>query len=143
MATYQTGDLKNNLMKLKRWVEKIKFPGIVEYSTIASGDPKQLLSILHYILLDFSPSIARSLADEGFELYGTTDRRFIEGVFRYMIEKFNYRPSLTFTQFLTNHFAEPKIIFTCETIARVTKRQRELQNAKVRARSVWNNPGTM
>lgn len=62
--SYQTGDLKNNVQKLKRLIERIKFPGVLDYDRITAGSPTQLLAVLHFVLLDFSPLIAREIADK-------------------------------------------------------------------------------
>lgn len=46
------------------------------------GDPVAFLPLLHYALLAYSRPLNLLLASRGYELYGKSDLRFIEGAYR-------------------------------------------------------------
>ncbi|PFX16758.1 Centrosomal protein of 44 kDa [Stylophora pistillata] len=92
-----TGDLKNNLRKLVSVLKQIHYPQS-EY-----------------------------FASKVYELYGKTDSRFMETVYKVLRDEFGYKPQLTREQFLTIGFAERKIIFLCAILKLLREKHNELK----------------
>jgi len=112
-----TGDLRNNVEKLRQELRGTCVDeSAVEWAGVAEGNPVALLPILHKVLLDDSHLVARYLANRGYQLFPTNDRKFLEGVFRIARSEFSYKMHLTLDQFLSQGFAERKIIFVCDVI---------------------------
>eukprot|EP00735_Rhodelphis_limneticus_P004006 TRINITY_DN15554_c0_g1::TRINITY_DN15554_c0_g1_i1::g.28488::m.28488 TRINITY_DN15554_c0_g1::TRINITY_DN15554_c0_g1_i1::g.28488 ORF type:complete len:241 (+),score=3.15,sp/Q08DB0/CEP44_BOVIN/32.82/4e-18,CEP44/PF15007.1/1.3e-30,Ank/PF00023.25/0.084 TRINITY_DN15554_c0_g1_i1:102-824(+) len=115
MAT--TGDLRNNIVKLKRLLRQIHFPRDLDDTKIAAGDGPYLLSILHYALLEYSPFICQHLLDCGIELSSKDDFRFMESIARWMLLEFNQKLQLNTKLFLSpTGYAERKVIITYQVI---------------------------
>ena len=111
-----TGDLKNNLRKLKTELRLINYPDVVAWDQINIGLTEPLLPILHYLLADFSCELSAFFCSKGYDLYGKTDFRFIESVYKILIKEFNLKPMLTKQQFFTAGFTEIKVIFLTKII---------------------------
>lgn len=97
------------------------------------GYPEEFLPLIHFALLGFSRLLARSLASLGFELYGKSDLRFMDGVYKVdsllaldslsalanaslkvLRDEFNYFPRLSREQFFSTGYAEQKMLLTSE-----------------------------
>ena len=112
-----TGDLKNNLRKLVSELKQVHYPqSDLDLKGIAQGIPKAFLPVLHHVFLDYSISLAQYFAFKEYELYGKTDLRFLEAVYKVLRDEFCYKPQVTKEQFLTIGFAERKIISLCEIL---------------------------
>lgn len=66
--------------------------------------------------MEYSLPLAQWLASQGCALYGKSDRRFLEGVYRVLRDAFSYRPKLTREQFLADGYAERKVMLTCDLL---------------------------
>lgn len=111
-----TGDVKNNLRKLVAELKRLNYPiSDLNLKALGLGAPTAFLPILHYIFLDFSVDLTEYFAKD-YELYGKTDLRFVETVYKIMRDIFQYKPQLTREQFLAIGFAERKIIQVCEIL---------------------------
>lgn len=119
-----TGDLKNNLGVLKTELRHVQYTQPLDVAKLSVGDPVAILPLLHYILLDFSPFVARFLAQRGYDLYGKKDVRFLETIYRILRDEFQHRPVLTKAQFFTMGFAERKL----QMLALICKNCRELHS---------------
>jgi hypothetical protein len=64
--------------------------------------------------MEYSLPLSQWLASEGCVLYGKSDQRFLEGVYRVLRDVFNYNPKLTREQFLADGYAERKVMLTCD-----------------------------
>lgn len=62
--------------------------------------------------MHYSLPLSNWLVTQGYHLYGKSDLRFIEGMYKILREIFNYQPRLTKEQFLSNGYAERKVILT-------------------------------
>ena len=112
-----TGDLKNNLRKLISELKRVNHPQAdLDIKGIAQGLPKASLPIVHHVFLEYSYSLAQLFAGKGYDLYGKTDLRFMEVVYKVLRDEFGYKPQLTKDQFLAIGFAERKIIFLCDVL---------------------------
>uniref|UniRef100_A0A061RRN5 Centrosomal protein of 44 kDa n=1 Tax=Tetraselmis sp. GSL018 TaxID=582737 RepID=A0A061RRN5_9CHLO len=122
-----TGDLHGNLEKLKSELHKIKMPiSKFEEQKVRQGDPAAFLPILHYSLISFSKPLAREIVENNYELNGKTDLRFLESVWKLLRELVNYKPALSVNQFLSQGFAERKILTVCDIVALCRQRHSEL-----------------
>ena len=125
-----TGDLKNNLRKLVSELKQVHFPqSELDLKGIAQGVPKAFLPALHHVFLDYSISLAQFFASKEYELYGKTDLRFLETVYKVLRDEFGYKPHVTKEQFLTIGFAERKIISLCD-ILKLLRGKHEEMNPK-------------
>ncbi|KAJ0408597.1 hypothetical protein P43SY_008944 [Pythium insidiosum] len=127
-----TGDLKNNVERLRKLLKAARYPHIHAVISDATAAPTvaELLRVLHFALLDFSRPIARELVEKGYDLYGKTDARFVEQTFRVLREEFHYFPSLTTTQFLSTNYLERKVLLTADAVELILKRHDELLRLK-------------
>lgn len=72
----------NNFRKLKSKLRKIKFPIQLDFEKVAQGEPKEFLPIINHILLEFNQDMATIIIDNGYDLYGKKDWKFMESVFK-------------------------------------------------------------
>lgn len=141
-----TGDLKNNLRKLVSELKQIHYPqSELDIKGVAQGIPKSFLPIVHHVFLDYSISLAQYFASKEYELYGKTDLRFMEAVYKVLRDEFGYKPQLTREQFLTIGFAERKIIVVCKMVKLLREKHDELtpkggKSEKKKGKQTW--PGS-
>ncbi|KAH9121337.1 hypothetical protein LEN26_010727 [Aphanomyces euteiches] len=142
-----TGDMENNGAKVRKQLQAIQYPHDVTLSveSLMRGAPDdhlaELLRILHYAFLDHSRHVAQLVQDAGFDLYGKTDVRFVDGVFRFAREKLSYFPHLTTTQFLSpRHYRETKLILLADLLALVAKTHAEAAKREKQRQAVWIPP---
>ena len=122
-----TGDLKNNLRKFVSELKQVHFPqSELDLKGIAQGVPKAFLPVVHHVFLDYSISLAQYFANKGYDLYGKTDLRFMEAVYKVLRDEFGYKPQITKEQFLTIGFAERKILSLCEILKLLRGKHDEL-----------------
>lgn len=106
-----TGDIKNNIRKLISELKLVSYDcNAIDYDSLVHGIPSSFLPIIHYTFLDYSHHLASYLAKKNYELYARTDLRFIETVYKILMQEFSFKPNLTKEQFLALGFAERKII---------------------------------
>ena len=122
-----TGDLKNNLRKFVSELKQVHFPqSELDLKGIAQGVPKAFLPVVHHVFLDYSISLAQYFANKEYDLYGKTDLRFMEAVYKVLRDEFGYKPQITKEQFLTIGFAERKILSLCEILKLLRGKHDEL-----------------
>ena len=80
------------------------------------GVPLAFLPLVHHSLLGFSTPVADFVREKKFDLYAKSDFRFIESVYKLLVDAFNYKPAIKVQQFFSEGFAEHKIIL-CKDIA--------------------------
>jgi hypothetical protein len=114
MAT--TGDLKNNLERLRLELRALRYDGPFDVTALAAGEPAAYLPILHHAFLGASAPLAEWLGGRGYELLSKSDLRFVELLFRISRVEFGYRHSLTPAQVLTAGFAERKALFAVDML---------------------------
>ena len=59
------------------------------------GVPLGFLPLIHHSLLSYSQSVADYVREKKFDLYAKSDYRFIESVFKLLIDSFNYNPAIS------------------------------------------------
>ena len=126
-----TGDMKNNIRKLISELKQVSFDvQAIDYDALIHGIPSAFLPIIHHTLLEYSREIASYLAKKGYELYARTDLRFVETVYKILMQEFSYKPSLTKEQFLALGFAERKIILLTDIVKFCREKNKSLCNKK-------------
>ncbi|NXM80049.1 CEP44 protein, partial [Oenanthe oenanthe] len=147
-----TGDLNGSLRKIEQGLRLLNYPRDVDYTVLVKGDPAAFLPIISYCFTSFSTCIAELLVKCGVELTAKSDLRFIEAVYKFLRDQFQYKPILTKEQFLQFGFAERKMQIVCDIINCVVKKHKELNNSsKVKSQTrkkirpvkfeVWSNCG--
>ncbi|XP_005045142.1 PREDICTED: centrosomal protein of 44 kDa isoform X1 [Ficedula albicollis] len=147
-----TGDLNGSLRKIEQGLRLLSYPRDVDYTVLVKGDPAAFLPIISYCFTSFSTCIAELLVKCGVELTAKSDLRFIEAVYKFLRDQFQYKPILTKEQFLQFGFAERKMQIVCDIINCVVKKHKELSNSsKVKSQTrkkirpvkfeVWSNCG--
>jgi hypothetical protein len=77
-------------------------------------------------LLDYSSILATHFVAKGYELYGKKDTRFLEAVYRLLLQEFTYKPQLTRNQFFNMGYAERKLIFVFDIIQLIKQLHKNL-----------------
>ncbi|NWT84472.1 CEP44 protein, partial [Lanius ludovicianus] len=147
-----TGDINGSLRKIEQGLRLLNYPRDVDYTVLVKGDPAAFLPIISYCFTSFSTCIAELLVKCDVELTAKSDLRFIEAVYKFLRDQFQYKPILTKEQFLQCGFAERKMQIVCDIINCVVKKHKELSNSsKVKSQTrkkirpfkseVWSNCG--
>lgn len=124
------GDLSNSLEKFRRGLRAIKFPvHLLDEDAVKEGHPMQFLAVLKYALQSYSTDVADFIAEHDYDLTGPANSAYVETVYQLLRELLDYRPILSFTQFLKQGYAERKILMVLD----VTKLVAELHETLVRA----------
>ncbi|XP_032417945.1 centrosomal protein of 44 kDa isoform X1 [Xiphophorus hellerii] len=126
------GNVQSCIRKLEGLLRVIKYPSDVNYSGLSKGDPSSFLPIVSFTLTTFSPPFAEQLVAAGLELFGKTDLRFTDTLYKVLRDIFHYKPILTKEQFLQWGFSQRKISFICDIINLVLQRHKQLHKSKVR-----------
>ena len=121
-----TGDLKNSVEKLLREIRKMKLQIEPDTQGWCLGLPSAFLPIYHSALMHYSLPLAKCLMTQGYSLYGKSDLKFVHGLFQVFRNVFNYQPRLTETQFLSNSYAERKLMLTCDFLLLCQEKHNDL-----------------
>ena len=137
LASSATGDLANNVDRLRHELQQSKYAGNINARAWRQGDPADLLPLIHFALLGYSKHVHDALAAKGYDLFAKTDVRFLEVVYKLLRQEFGYQPQLRVEQFFAEGFAERKVILAHD-ILKLCQRyhsdlQRELRLAQARA----------
>ena len=140
-STNGTGDLKNSVLKLVREAKRMKLESVLDPDGLISGETKSHLPILSQALNSYSLPLSKYLHSKGYELFGKTDSRFLEVVYRMLRDEFNYRPKITRLQFLADSsFIERKILFTFDLLKLCQSKHRDLQRSVIKVVKPVNKP---
>ena len=140
-STNGTGDLKNSVLKLVREAKRMKLESVLDPDGLISGETKSHLPILSQALNSYSLPLSKYLHSKGYELFGKTDSRFLDVVYRMLRDEFNYRPKITRLQFFTDSsFIERKILFTFDLLKLCQSKHRDLQRSVIKVVKPVNKP---
>ena len=140
-SSNDTGDLKNSVLKLVREAKRMKLEGTLDPDGLINGETKSHLPVLSQALNSYSLLLAKYLHSKGYELFGKTDSRFLEVVYRMLRDEFNYRPKLTRQQFLTDSaFIERKILFTLDLLKLCQSKHQDLQRLSIKVAKPTTKP---
>lgn len=130
-----TGDLKNSAEKVLREIRRMKLQVEPDLEGWCLGLPSALMPIFHSALMHYSLPLAKYLIEQGYALYGKSDLKFMHGVYQVMRNEFKYQPKLTEAQFLSNSYAERKLMLTAEFLTHCQEKHNEIVNTDKRRRS--------
>lgn len=123
-----TGDLKNNLRKLVSELKQVHYSHCeLDLKGIAQGIPKTFLPLLHHVFVDYSIPLAQYFSSKEYDLFGKTDLRFLETVYKILRDEFGYKPQVTKEQFLAIGYAERKIMTVCTILKLLKEKHNKLQ----------------
>ncbi|ESP03767.1 hypothetical protein LOTGIDRAFT_110175 [Lottia gigantea] len=122
-----TGDIKNNLRKLQSEIKLLKYPETADVAGLSKGVPTAFLPIYHYAFTQYSSAVAAKIAEMDIELFGKSDLRFMEAVYKILRDMFKYKPLISKDQFFSSGFAERKVIMTTEILGLIRAKKKELQ----------------
>lgn len=112
-----TGDLKNNLRKLKAELKRVNYKDEVDWEKINIGLTEPFLPMLHFLLADFSHAFSVYLLGKGYDFFGKSDLRFMEVLYKILVQEFGFKPMLTKQQFFSIGFAEVKVMFVTKILS--------------------------
>ena len=108
-----------------------------QQALLFEGVPLAFLPLIHHSLLVYSTPVADFVRENKFDLYAKSDYRFIESVFKLLVDAFSYKPAISVPQFFSEGFAEHKVIL-CKDIAVLTlPGKRGLQPDSNVVRTLW------
>ncbi|BFZ15023.1 hypothetical protein BsWGS_18062 [Bradybaena similaris] len=117
-----TGDLKNNIKQLQSQLKATKFPQVIDIDGLVRGSPQTYLAIYHYLFTSYNTELNSDIANSNNELYGKSDMRFMEAVYKILRDMFDYKPHITREQFFSPGFAERKVIMATDILRLVYRR---------------------
>jgi len=122
-----TGDLEGNLLRLNRELDKARYRGLVDEEGLRTGASAAFVPLLRHVLLSAHKELAALVVERECTLAtAQTDRRFVEGVWRFARNTLGYRPALSVEQFLSPGFAERKLLLTADIARLCRAKQAEL-----------------
>lgn len=127
LAACKTGDLKNNVDKLRQELLQSKYAGPIDVRIWRNGNPSDLLPLIHFALLGYSANVRDSLVSKGYDLFAKTDIRFLEAAYKLLRQEFGYLPLLRVEQFFAEGFAERKVILVHDIIKLCQRRHADMQ----------------
>jgi len=113
-------------------LRSVRYPGLSDLEIVTAGNsvsqqallfegvPLAFLPLIHHSLLVYSTPVADFVRENKFDLYAKSDYRFIESVFKLLVDAFSYKPAISVPQFFSEGFAEHKVIL-CKDIAVLMK----------------------
>ncbi|OWF54788.1 uncharacterized protein LOC110440478 isoform X2 [Mizuhopecten yessoensis] len=125
-----TGDLTNNLRKLQKEIKLIKYNEDINLAEMSLGKPTVFLPLYHFAFTSYNHALAELISASDAELFGKTDFRFIEAVYKILRDLFSYKPLITKEQFFNTGFAERKIIMCSEVLRLVREKSLSLNPPK-------------
>ncbi|XP_005097170.1 uncharacterized protein LOC101850644 [Aplysia californica] len=111
-----TGDMKNNVKQLQAELKAVKYSGTMDIDGLVSGLPKTYLPFYHYLFTTYSTKLNKDISNSNNELYGKSDMRFMEAVYKILRDMFQHKPQVTRDQFFSPGFAERKVIMATEIL---------------------------
>ena len=111
-----TGNLDANVGRLTVVLRSSRFPYVISKKLLREADPRTILPILHFSLLDLSPHVASFVRERGFQIFALNDAKFTEAAFRLATMHLGIKPHMTVTQFLSEGYTERRLIFAADLL---------------------------
>ena len=111
-----TGNLNANVGRLAEVLRTSRFPFTISRKLLREADPRTILPILHFSLLDLSPHVASFVRERGFQIFALNDAKFTEAAFRLATMHLGVKPHMTVTQFLSDGYTERRLIFAADLV---------------------------
>ncbi|RUS72808.1 hypothetical protein EGW08_019432 [Elysia chlorotica] len=138
-----TGDLKNNLKQLMNELKTVKYGKGLDTNQIVSGSPQAYLPIYNYLFTTYSAKFNADIVNSNNELYGKSDMRFMEAVYKILRDMFDYKAKITRDQFFAPGFSEHKIIMAMEVVRLVRSRYSPPKSARPHSAGVRSGTGAL
>ncbi|KAH9492636.1 Centrosomal protein of 44 kDa [Bulinus truncatus] len=119
-----TGDVKNNIKQLQHELRAVKYPTPIDVDGLVKGIPKAYLAIYHYLFTSYSTKLNKDIVNSNNELYGKSDMRFMEAVYKILRDMFDYKPQIHREQFFSEGYAERKLIMATDILRLVRGKYR-------------------
>ena len=128
-------------------MRNIKYPQLGELELITpqnqvsqqalmfEGVPLAFLPLVHHSLLGYSTAVSDFVREKKFDLFAKSDYRFIESVYKLLVDAFNYKPAISVQQFFSEGFAEHKVILCKDIASLMHGKHKELSKGTPAARS--------
>ncbi|CAL1536844.1 unnamed protein product [Lymnaea stagnalis] len=111
-----TGDIKNNIKQLQHELKAAKYPETIDVDGLVNGSPKAYLGIYHYLFTQYSTNFNTDITNSNNELYGKSDMRFMEAVYKILRDMFDYKPQINREQFFSSGYVERKVIMATDIL---------------------------
>ncbi|XP_065651761.1 uncharacterized protein LOC100199304 [Hydra vulgaris] len=121
-----TGDIRNNLRKLVSELKNIKYEENLDFEQMIIGVSTPFLPILFHVFMEYSSELTSYFLSKGYNFYGKSDSRFLESVYRILVQEFQEKPLLTKQQFFSIGFAEVKVIFVTKILKLCIKKNKDI-----------------
>ncbi|XP_029636516.1 uncharacterized protein LOC115211909 [Octopus sinensis] len=119
------GDLVNSLGKLESKLKQVKFPNY-RRSDFLSGTLDVYLAVYGYVFSSFNCEFSKAIAERGLELYGKTNKHFVDNLYRIVRDVLCYKPPITKNMFLIDRaFIEMKMIMCTHILDLVLQKCKE------------------
>ncbi|TYZ58281.1 hypothetical protein PybrP1_007525 [[Pythium] brassicae (nom. inval.)] len=132
-------DVANSRARLKSLLRRVQYPDLATLR-LESAHVADLLRVLNFALLRFSRAVAAFVQSHGFDLFGKTDARFVDAVFRLLRDAFKYFPPLSAAQFLSEHHTTRKLDVVSDVLQLVLAKHDESARLERRQAAVWTEP---
>ncbi|XP_052795755.1 uncharacterized protein LOC128228472 [Mya arenaria] len=124
-----TGDLLNNIRKMRKKLKDMKYMEDINISGISEGTATAYLPLYHFAFTSYCPAVAELILSKDIELFGKTDARFMEAAYKVLRDIFSYKPPLTKEQFFGKGFIERKVIMCTDILDLVKQKALQLNPA--------------
>ncbi|XP_064637418.1 centrosomal protein of 44 kDa-like [Lineus longissimus] len=128
-----TGDLNNNVRKLQGMLKKINYEKDADIKGLTQGQSNSFFPIYHYLFVNYSQPFSQKIMEMNIELYGKTDLRFIESMYKILRDMFHYKSPITKEQFFAGGFIEKKVIMCTDIMRLVFEKHQSLKPKQVKA----------
>ncbi|XP_013092491.2 centrosomal protein of 44 kDa-like [Biomphalaria glabrata] len=135
-----TGDMKNNIKQLQHELKAAKYPLTIDVDGLLKGSPKTYLAIYHYLFTSYSTKLNKDIVNSNNELYGKSDMRFMEAVYKILRDMFEYKPQIHREQFFTDGYAERKMIMATDVLRQVQSRYKPLKSSAFKVAATKEEP---
>ncbi|CEM23376.1 unnamed protein product [Vitrella brassicaformis CCMP3155] len=125
------GTLKQHMDTLKTHLRKINRESLTreQWMQLQEGVPAVYLSLLHYVVFEWSPYVPAYLLDQGYAFRAAADRKFIDNIYKLLREEFRYEPDLPLSLFFNTGAPLKKLQLLCRTIQHIMAKHHELHKA--------------
>ncbi|GFN91555.1 centrosomal protein of 44 kda-like [Plakobranchus ocellatus] len=127
-----TGDLYNNVKQLVHELKSVKYGKTLDTDLVVSGSPKAYLPIYNYLFTSYNTRLNADIVNSNNELYGKSDMRFMEAVYKILRDMFGYKAKITRDQFFAQGFSEHKVIMATDVLRLVKQRYHPPKSSKFR-----------
>ncbi|XP_014780183.1 uncharacterized protein LOC106876223 [Octopus bimaculoides] len=127
------GDLVNSLGKLESKLKQVKFPNY-RRADFLSGTLDIYLAVYGYVFSSFNCEFSKAIAERGLELYGKTNKHFVDNLYRIVRDVLCYKPPITKNMFLIDRaFIEMKMIMCTHILDLVLQKCKEFSTVTRRS----------